>query len=364
MSLEEYRMNQKNWTAKLLALFGLLIIALTLTSAKWLPLVKNMSGSKNTSHQDKLRVQLGWVPNGQYASFCSAVVNGYYAKKNLDVEIIPGGPAGANFIVTTPAIAEDPSLDIGVESDLAPILSGVAKENSNEKLKIKVLAAFWNDVPLGFIVRKDSGMTSLKDLAKPMKNGKMPRIGVTPDFILQSAIADYAGVNKNSLKFVTTSFDATPFLDGQVDALGAYWTNQVYGVEKAGIKYNFLNMSELPNFRQPSDIIVATDQKISEKRDQIQRFIDATQEGVQFVVNNPEEAAKQITDNRCGGSKFDAIQETWLIKKSLPLYGTGGPYGKLDVEKIDNFAKAFYDLKQIPFVPSTSDYIDTSFYKN
>lgn len=357
-------MKQNNWVSKLMPILAVLLIGLILTFSNWLSLVKNLSQRKSATPQDKLRVQLGWTPNGQYSAFCSAEVNGYYSDKNLDVEIIPGGPSGANFIVATPTIAQDSSLDIGVESDLAPILIGVGKENVNEKLKIKAIAAFWNDVPLGFIVRKDSGITSLKDLGKPMKNGKMPRIGVTSDFILQSALADYADVNKGSLKFVTTSFDATPFLDNQVDAIGAYWTNQVYGVEKAGIEYNFLNMSELPNFRQPSNIIVATDQKISEKRDQIQRFLDATQKGVQFVIDNPKEAAKQITDNRCGGSKFDITQETWLIKKSLPLYKTGASYGKLDVEKINNFANAFYKLKQIPFVPSASEYIDTSFYKN
>lgn len=357
-------MKKNNWARKLILILVVLIIGLFSTSSKWFPLVKNLSQRKNTDPHDKLRIQLGWIPNGQYAAFCSAEVNGYYADKNLDVEIIPGGPSGANFIVATPTIAEDSNLDLGVESDMAPILIGVTKLNVNEKLKIKTIATFWNDVPLGFIVRKDSGMTSLKDFAKPMKNGKMPRIGVTPDFILQGALADHAGVNKSTLKFVTTSFDATPFLDNQVDALGAYWTNQVYGVEKAGIEYNFLNMSELPNFRQPSNIIVATDQKISEKRDQIQRFLDATRKGVQFVIDNPEEAAKQIIDNRCGGPKFDATQEIWLIKKSLSLYKTDTSYGKLNVNKITDFANAFYELKQIPFVPPTSDYIDTSFYNN
>jgi ABC-type nitrate/sulfonate/bicarbonate transport system substrate-binding protein len=324
----------------------------------------NNSGEQKPITKDKLRVQLGWLPNGEFAFICSSIVNGYYAEKNLDVEMIPGGPSGANFIVATSTIAQDSNLDIGIESDMVPILHGVAKEKKEETLKIKMIASFWNDVPLGFSVRKDSGMTSLKDLGKPMKNGKMPRIGVTSDFVLQGAMADYAGVDVNDLNFVTTGFDATPFLASQVDALAGYWTTQVYEIEQAGIDYNFLDISELPNFRQPSMIVVATDKKISEKKEQIKRFVEATKKGVQFVIDNPEEAAKQILDSRCGGNKFDVTQETWLIKKSLPLYKNDNSYGKIDIEKINNFAKAFYDLKQIPFIPPSSEYIDTSFYED
>lgn len=342
-------------------ILGLVILASVFGFYK---IINKNSNSQTTAARDRLRVQIGWIPNGEYAFICSSIINGYYAEKNLDVEIIPGGPSGANFIVATSTIAEDPNLDIGVESDMVPILRGVAKEKQEEKLKIKVLASFWNDVPLGFTVRKDSGMTSLKDLANPMKNGKMPRIGVTSDFVLQGALANYAGVNKDDLKFVTTGFDATPFLANQVDALAGYWTTQVYEVEKAGIAYNFLNISELPNFKQPSMIIVATDQKISKKRIQIERFLEATKKGTQFVIDNPEASGKQILDNRCGGNKLDEVQETWLIKKSLPLYKNDKGYGAMDVEKMTNFAKAFYNLKQIPFVPPASDYIDTTFYRN
>lgn len=356
-------MSNRKIKALIFGLFAILLVVAISTSSKWLTFFQKVKGV-NTVTMDKLRVQLGWVPNGQYAVFCSSVVRGFYADENLEIEIIPGGPSGANFIVATPTVAQDNSLDIAVESDMVPILQGVAKENANEVLKIKILAAFWNDVPLGFIVRKDSGMTSLKDLGKPMKDGKMPKIGVTSDFVLQGALADYAGVDKSKLDFVITSFEPTPFIAGQVDALAGYWTNQAYGVEKAGIEYNFLNISELPNFRQPSVIIVATDQKIIEKRDQIQRFLRATQKGVQFILDNPDEAAKDITDERCGGNKFDIVQEAWLIKKSLPLYATNGSYGEPDVEKLENFAKAFYELKQIPFVPATSDLLNKSFYSN
>src|SRR3989338_7375665 len=84
----------------------------------------------------KIRVQAAWMINGEFANICSALVNGYYADAGLDVELIPGGPSGASFILATKSIAQNSDLDIGVEGDLIPLLRGRTKE-LNEQLKVK-----------------------------------------------------------------------------------------------------------------------------------------------------------------------------------------------------------------------------------
>ncbi len=341
--------------AKKITILIVLILAIIL-----FVVYKNNHSASITDKTDleKIRVQAGWLINGEFANVCSALVNGYYKDEGLDVELIPGGPSGAAFVLATNAIAQDSSLDIGIEGDLVPLLRGRTKAE-NEKLKVKAFGALWNQVPYGFIVRQDSGLNSLKDFVKTKPDGTKYKIGVTADSVIQYAIAKYAGVSVNDLDIVIVGFDATPFLDGQVDALAGYWTTQAYEVEKAGIAYKFLSSDEIPGFKQPSQVLLATENTLKEKKDSLVKWLRATNKGTSYVENNPAEAAKQILDPRCGGPNFDPVQEEWLIRKSLPLF-QGQEIGYIDANQVKDFATAYYNLGQIPSIPDTSELIDYS----
>jgi NitT/TauT family transport system substrate-binding protein len=52
-------------------------------------LVAGMAGAQA---QDKLRLQLKWVTQAQFAGYIVAKAKGFYAEENLDIEILPGGP--------------------------------------------------------------------------------------------------------------------------------------------------------------------------------------------------------------------------------------------------------------------------------
>jgi len=335
----------------------LLVIAIVVGIAVFAVIDRNNSNSLEAK-PDKLRVQAGWLLNGEFANVCSAIVNGYYKDNNLDVELIPGGPSGASFIVATTAIAQNPTLDIGIDGDLVPLLRGVAKNNKNEKLNVKAFAYFWNDNPYGFMVRTDSGIKSIKDFGKNKSNGQKVKVGVAADAVIQGAIANYAGVKEKDIDFVTVGFDATPLISGQVDALAGYWTSLAYELEKANISYTFLSVSEIPGLKQPSMIAVASTKTLTEKKDQLERWLKATIKGSEFVINNPEIAAKHILDIRCGGPSFDEEQEAWLIKKSIPLFEK--PIGMMNEKMMIDYSLAYKNLDQIPFAPDSNSFLDFS----
>lgn len=344
-------------------LLGVLVLAVVIVgiykARSSRPVEEKSVVKESTKSLEKVKVQAGWLLNGEFANICAAVVNGYYKNEGLDVEMIPGGPSGASFTIATNAIAQDPSLTIGVDGDVVPLMRGVTKESESEKLRVKAFAAFWNDNPYGFMVGKDSGIESIKDFAKRKANGSKYKIGVTADSVIQYAIADYIGVPVTDLDIVIVGFDATPFLTGQVDALAGYWTTQAYEAEKAGIAYQFLPASEIPGFKQPSQVAVATDKTLSEKPDVLVRWLRATIKGTKFIEENPDTAGQYILDDRCGGKSFNVEQETWLIKKSLPLFDQE-KIGWIYSEQVMSFANAYYKLKQIPRVPEQSEVLDYS----
>jgi len=322
---------------------------------------KKEDAKKNPSPQlEKVRVQAGWILNGEFANICSAMVEGYYKDEGLEVELVPGGPSGASFIIATNALAQDKSIDIAVDGDIVPLLRGVTKEREEEQIKTKAFAAFWQENPFGFIVRADSGINNFLDLATKTKaDGKKYKIGVTADSVAQFAIAKYTSTSVDKLNLTTVGFDASPLISGQVDALAAYWTTQAYEVEKAGIKYNFLSYGDIPGFSQPSMVAIAREETLKNKSEMLVKWLRATIKGSQFVVANPEKAADYIVSDACGGKALDREQELWLIKKSLPLFGKD-KIGNLDGNQISNFAKSYAGLGQIPSVPSLEAMADFS----
>lgn len=316
--------------------------------------------SISNAQLEKVKVQAGWILNGEFANICSAMIEGYYKDEGLEVELIPGGPSGASFIIATNALAQDDSIDIAVDGDIVPLLRGVTKEREEEKIKTKAFAAFWQENPFGFIVRADSGVNNFIDLAKKTKaNGKKYKIGVTADSVAQFAIAQYASIPVDELNLTTVGFDASPFISDQVDALAAYWTTQAYEVEKAGIKYNFLSYGDIPGFSQPSMVAIAREETLKDKPEMLVKWLRATIKGSQFVVANPEKAADYIVSDACGGKALDREQELWLIKKSLPLFGVD-KIGNLNGNQISNFAKSYFNLGQIPYEPALEAMADFS----
>lgn len=308
---------------------------------------------------EKVKVQAGWLLNGEFANVCAGITEGYYRDVGLDVELIAGGPSGSSFIIATNAVAQDDSITLGIDSDLVPLVRGVTKENPAEQLKVKAFAAFWTDNPYGFIVKKDSPLKSLKDFVNKKEDGSSYKIGVTADSVVQNAIASAVNMPVNALDLVTVGFDAAPFLANQVDALAAFWTTQAYEVEKAGIPYNFLPASELPAYNQPSMVAVASIKTLTEKKQTLSKWLKATIKGSQFVVTNPDQAGKNILDPRCGGAKFDSTQEQWLVNQSVKLFDKDH-IGGLDKIQIDDFSQAYFDLKQIPRVPQYTELVDDS----
>lgn len=319
----------------------------------------SLSEKNNKPELQKVKVQAGWLLNGEFANVCSAIVNGYYEEKGLDVELIPGGPSGASFTVATNAVAQNPDLTLGIDGDLVPLVRGVTKESDAEKLKVKAFASFWNENPYGFMVRKDSGINSIKDFANYRPDGKRYKLGLTADAVIQGAIAKYIGVKESDLNIVTVGFDATPFLDNQVDILGGYWTTQAYEIEKAGIDYKFINASELPGFNQPSMVAIASENTLDTQKPLLVSWLEATIRGMSFVKDNPEQAAEHILDPRCGGPSFDKEQELWLIKKSIPLFDENRP-GNLSQDQVMGFASAYNELGQIPRIPGADELMDFS----
>ncbi len=312
----------------------------------------------------KVTVQYGWLLDGGSAASCTALVKGYYKDAGLDVTLKPGGPVGATFLNATNAVATNSDVDIAVDNDLVTLIEGAAR--NNDKYSVRAFASLWQQSPLGFIVRADSGITSLKDLAKEKPGGGKYVIGSTPGAPIFKALADYAGVKVDDLKITTIGGDATPLIAGKIDALLGFSTNQAVAVEKAGIAYRFLPVSELPGFTQPVYVAMARKDFIAKNPELLDKWLKATADGARETIRDPKAAAGYLRDDRCGGPQLNADQQLTLVQKSLDymkVNGSDAQIGQLNLDVIKGFIPAYSAAAGLPRTPGVDELIDTSVVK-
>lgn len=323
-------------------------------------IIFSLVGCSPNIPNDHVVVQLSWLANGQFSFICSALVEGYYEKEGLDVEIREGGPA-ISFLRSSTILAQNEEVDIAVESVLTELVEGRALPLEVDQLRVKIIAAFWQDNPLGFLVRADSGIDSLSELVRPKEDGTKYVIGATPDAVLIKAIAKSQGVSYEDLEIITTSYDTTPFLIGEVDALWSFWTTQAYAAEAANIPYKFLSLSEIPGLTQPSNIIITKETILDNRPDMLKKWLRASIKGAEFTVKHSQQAAKNILDPRCGGKNLSFDQELWLIEKSKELYYPSSNtdcIGFINPETIITWANTYLSITGNPNAPTEAQLVD------
>src|SRR6478735_9141418 len=99
----------------------------------------------------KVKLQLKWVTQAQFAGYYAALANGYYAKHGLDVEIKVGGPD-----ITPEQVVLSGQAQFGI--DWLPNLFATREKGG----KIVSVAQVFNKSGMTELTWKSSGITSIK----------------------------------------------------------------------------------------------------------------------------------------------------------------------------------------------------------
>ncbi len=247
---------------------------------------------------NKVTLQLKWVPQAQFAGYYVAAAKGYYKDEGLDVTIKPGGPD-----VSPVQVIAGGGADVVVDwmpDALASREKGVPLVN---------IAQVFNHSGLLLVCKKSSGVTSPKDF-------KGKTLGVWfggneyPFFNWMSKLGYKPGKDITVLK---QGFNVDPLLQNQAACISAMNYNEYWQIIDAGVK--------------PSDLVVFSYQKegVSTLEDglyvmgpklkdkafdeKMAKFLKASFAGWDYAVKHPEEAAKIVVAQDASGSATVAVQE-------------------------------------------------------
>ncbi|MFN4088791.1 MAG: ABC transporter substrate-binding protein [Alphaproteobacteria bacterium] len=285
---------------------------------------------------ERLSVILDWFVNPDHGPLFVAAERGYFKEAGLDV--VFDEPADPN---DPPKLVAAGRYDIGISYQ--PQLHMQIGQGL-PLMRIGTLVA----TPLNtVIVLRDGPIKSIADL-----KGKMVgySVGGLEEALLGGMLKTH-GLTMKDVTLVNVNWSLSPSLiSGQVDAvIGGYRNFEMNQMDIAGHpgRAFFVEEEGVP----PYDELIFIAHRDRIDRPAYRAFIDATERGVQYLVNHPEESWKLFIRNR---SQLDDELNRRAWRDTLPRFALRP--GAMDRARYDRFAAFLKEGGLIETVPAVDTY--------
>jgi NitT/TauT family transport system substrate-binding protein len=281
---------------------------------------------------DKVKLQLKWLHQAQFAGYYVAADKGYYKEQNLDVELLPGGPD----VVPSQKVSTG-AADIGID------WVGSLLANRDKGQPLVDIGQFYQSSGLYLISKKSAGINSPADL-----KGKKVGVWTGGNEFEFRALMDKYGFdnsidNNKDLTVIKQGFEMDTFLSGQLDAASAMVYNEYPVVLEAGVKPEDLNIISYnaEGVGMLEDHVFVTEDTLKNKRDILTRFLAASQRGWIEAVRDHKYAVDAVM-NRADKSTTNVDHQVTMMNEVAKLVMPEGlapeKVGVIDPAKFDTTA--------------------------
>ncbi len=259
-----------------------------------------------------IKLQLQWLPQGQFAGYFAAQEQGYFEEAGLDVEIIPSG----GDIVPQDALANG---DVDYAIAWVPKVLGSIEAGAN----VTNIAQIFQRSGTLQVAWADSGIESVADF----EGKKIGSWGFGNEWEIFAAMAA-EGLDSTTVEIITQDFNMNAFLAGDIDAAQAMTYNEYAQVLESvnpdtGELYtpedlNVISYEETVGAMLQDAIWADTERLESdtEYQETTVAFLKAVIKGWVFAAENPEEAAQITID---AGSGWGPSHELWMVNETNKL---------------------------------------------
>ncbi len=237
-------------------------------------LLLGAGGHAVAAELEPVTLQLKWKHQFQSAGYYAAIAQGYYRE------------AGFEVTLREPLLGEEPArvvlagkAEFGVAgSDLVQLRAAGEP--------VVTLAAIMQHSPLAFVAPAAGPIKTVHDLA-----GKRVMLEAHAEELL--AYLKVEGIAKEAVEWVPHTFDPQALIAGEVAAMSAYVTDEVFLLADAGVPYvAFSPRSGGIDFY--GDVLFTTEVSVAEDPERVERFRAASLRGWTYALEHPEEMVELI----------------------------------------------------------------------
>ncbi len=224
-----------------------------------------------TSSGTPIKFATDWRAEAEQGGFYEALANGEYAKRGLDVTIVPGGP-GTNV----PQLVAAGAAQMGIGSNSFIVMNLAA-----EKVPVKAVAAFMQKDPQVLIAHPDAGVKTLADLKGHPILLSDGSIGA-----LWTWLKTKYGLNDSQVRKYTNN--SAPFLaDNRVVQQG-YISSEPYTIEKQAHLKPVVMLLADEGYPGYAEAVLVGDAYATAHPDAVRAFIAATRAGwISYLNGDP-----------------------------------------------------------------------------
>ena len=280
----------------------------------------NLNADENTL--ENVTLQLQWKNQFEFAGFYAAKEKGFYKDVGLHVKFkeLKEGEK-----IVSSVLKGDAQYGLAYSSLIADYMNGKP---------LVLVANFFKQSPLVLITQKNIKLLS------DLKGKRVMGLSDSIHYMTLLAMLGKFNLKLSDVKTVPTDFNIDDFIDKKVDAMSVFTTNEIYTLDKKGIKYNIFDPVSLGEKYYDQNLFT-TKKELLNHYWRVEKFKEASIRGWKYALAHKNEIINLILKkyNTQHKSKEALLFEAKQIEQiMLPkVY----PVGSIDPTRVQMIADGF-----------------------
>jgi len=251
-----------------------LVLGISLSACAGKPETTTSQATAGPTTLTHIRVPMGYIPNVQFTPLYVAADKGYYRDAGIEIEF------DYSYETDGVTLVGSNELQFALVSGEQVLLARA------QGLPVVYVMGWWQDYPVGTVAKSELGIQKPEDLA-----GK--HIGIPglfgASYIGLRALLDAAGLEESDVNLDSIGFNQVEALaTDQVEAAVIYVVNEPTQLQALGYQVDVIPVADYVQLA--SNGIITNEATLADSPELVRDMVQATIRGVDFTINNPEEA--------------------------------------------------------------------------